>query len=38
MNITNLLSSLGVDEKARSGGALVVETPIDGSRNRRSQR
>ncbi len=31
MNVTELMSRLGVDEAALAGGALVVTTPIDGS-------
>ncbi len=31
MNITDLMSRLGVDERAYASGDLVVETPIDGA-------
>ncbi len=31
MNITDLMSRLGVNESAYTKGALIVETPIDGS-------
>jgi L-aminoadipate-semialdehyde dehydrogenase len=31
MNITEILSRLGVDESAYTKGSLIVETPIDGS-------
>ncbi len=31
MNITDLMSRLGVDESAYSSGDLIVHTPIDGS-------